>query len=159
MRYLGPIVVIPLGMLMSGTVFAQTPGGTSSSTGSPSPMSSTPNATPGTVTPGLGGTALPLPSTTPTQRATTGVIENQQLLDRPQDQPSTIQSDRASPGPTDVPAGGTITNAQQGSGGAATGNTSRVRNKSDTTSRQTAVIGPGQLSYPAALERPLPKTP
>src|SRR5262245_14263523 len=85
MRYLGISVigVALVGMVLAGAALAQTAGGTSSGAGS------TP-ATAGSVRPGT------LPSTAPAQtlRSTTGVIQNQQILDRPQDQPSTIQSDR-----------------------------------------------------------------
>jgi hypothetical protein len=160
MKYLRISLIGALFMtLLSSAAFAQTAGGTSPGAGSTPGTSTTGNATPGTVTPGIGDTVLPLPSTTPTQRATTGITENQQMLDRPQDQPSTIQSDFASPPPSDMPAGATVTNSRQGSGGTATGRPSGVRDHSDTSNRQTDVIGPGQLSYPTALERQLPKTP
>jgi hypothetical protein len=136
-------------------------------TGSATPGSVTPgtlpstaptgDATPGTVTPGIGGTALPLPSTTPTQRATTGVMENQQTLDRPQDQPSTTPPNLVTTNPSDMGTGGAVTTSQGGSGG--TGRPTHVKDTTDTSNRVTAVIGPGQLSYPAALERKSPKTP
>ena len=72
MRYLGISVigVALFGMALSGAVLAQTAGGTSSA-GS---------------TPGIAGSVRPgtLPSTAPAQtlRSTTGVIQNQQMLDR-----------------------------------------------------------------------------
>jgi hypothetical protein len=149
MRYLGISVigVALFGMLLSGAVLAQTAGGTSSGAGS---TSGTPTIGSGTSRPGT------LPSTAPAQnlRSTTGVIQNQQM----QDQPSTIPSDRASPGAVDdTLAGETVTNSQRGSGGTATGRPSTVRN--DTSGRRVAVIGPGALSYPARLERGMPKTP
>src|SRR5262245_31040346 len=147
MRYLGISVigVALVGMVLAGAALAQTAGGTSSGAGS---------------TPGIAGSVRPgiLPSTAPAQtlRSTTGVIQNQQTLDRPQDQPSTIQSDRPNSQPGDMPAAGTVTNSQQGGGGTPTGRPSRVR-VADTT--RTGVMGPGQLSYPAAIERQLPRTP
>ena len=156
MRYLGISVigVILIGTVLSGGALAQTAGGTSgagSTSGTAAPGSGTPrSATPGT-----------LPSTAPTQnlRPTTGIIENQQTRDRSLNQPSTIQSDRASPGASDLPAGGTVTLPRQDAGGSATGRPTRVRDSSDTSNRRTAVIGPGQLSYPAAMERRLPTIP
>jgi hypothetical protein len=152
MRYLGISVigVALFGMVLSGAVLAQTAGGTSSGAGS---TSGTPATGSGTSRPGT------LPSTAPAQdlRSTTGVIQNQQTLDRPVDQSSTIQSDGASPGAVDTLAGETVTNSQRGSGGTATGRPSTVRN--NTSDRRTAVIGPGDLSYPARLERGMPKTP
>ena len=126
----------------------------SSGAGSTSGTAATASGTPGSVTPGT------LPSTAPAEnlRSTTGVIQNQQTLDNSQDQPSTIPSDRASPGGVDdTLAGETVTNSQRGSGGTATGRPSTVRN--NTSDRRTAVIGPGDLSYPARLERGMPKTP
>ena len=123
----------------------------SSGAGSTSDTAATGSAAPGSVTPGT------LPSTTPTQRATTGVMENQQTLDRPQDQPSTIQPNPVTTNPSDTRTGETVTNSQRGSGGTATGRPSTVRN--NTSDRRTAVIGPGDLSYPARLERGMPKTP
>jgi hypothetical protein len=117
------------------------------------------DATPGTVTPGIGGTALPLPSTTPTQRATTGVMENQQTLDRPQDQPSTTPPNPVTTNPSDMGTGGAVTTSPGGSGGTDTGRPTHVKDTTDISNRVTAVIGPGQLSYPAALERKLSKTP
>jgi hypothetical protein len=143
MRYLG-ISVIGIALfatMLSGAALAQTSPGAGSTPG-----------TAGSVRPGT------LPSTAPAQtlRSTTGVIQNQQMLDR---QPSTIPSDRASPGLSDTSVGGTITTSQQGSGGTPTGRSSRVRDNFDTSYRRTAVISPGQLSYPAAMERQLPKTP
>ena len=46
----------------------------------------------------------PLPSIAPqTLRSTTGLIQDQQMLNRPQDQPLNIQSDPRSPGPGDRP--------------------------------------------------------
>jgi hypothetical protein len=153
MRYLGisAIGVALFGMVLSGAVLAQTAGGTSSGAGS---TSGTPTTGGGTLRPGT------LPSTAPAQnlRSTTGVIQNQQTLDRPQDQPSTIQSDRPSSQPGDMPAGGTVTNSGQGGGGIGTGRPSRVQ-KNSNSERSVAVMGPGQLSYPAAMERRLPKTP
>lgn len=147
MRYLGISVigVAIFGTMLTGAALAQTAGGTSPGAG-PTP------GTAGSVRPGT------LPSTAPAQtlRSTTGVIQNQQMLDRPQDQPSTIQSGGPSSQLSDRPAGGTVTNSGQGGGGTPTGRPSRVR-VSDTT--RTGVMGPGQLSYPAAMERQLPKTP
>ena len=126
----------------------------SSGAGSTSGTAATGSATPGSVTPGT------LPSTTPTQRATTGVMENQQTVDRPQDQPSTTPPNPVTANPSDKPAGTTVTSSQQGSGGSATGQPSRVTDAFDTSAASvTEVIGPGQLSYPAALERKMPKTP
>ena len=158
MRYLGISVigVALFGTVLSGAAFAQTAGGTSPGAGSTPGTAAT-----GSVSPGLSGTALPLPSTAPAQdlRSTTGVIENQQMLDRPLNQPSTIQSDRVNPPVSDTPAAGTATNSQQGSGGSVTGRPSGLRENSDTSKRHTAVMGPGQLSYPAALERQFPRTP
>jgi hypothetical protein len=153
MRYLGisVISVALFGMVLSGAVLAQTAGGTSSGAGS---MSGTPTIGGGTSRPGT------LPSTAPAQnlRSTTGVIQNQQMLNNSQDQPSTIPSDRASPGGVDdTLAGETVTNSQRGSGGTATGRPSTVRN--NTSDGRVAVIGPGALSYPARLERGMPKTP
>ena len=123
----------------------------SSGAGSTSGTAATGSATPGSVTPGT------LPSTAPAQilRSTTGVVENQQIPDRPQDQPATIQSDRPSSQASDVPAG-TVANSQQGGGGIGTGRRSRVKN-SDTP--RSGVIGPGEFSHPAALERQMPKIP
>ena len=153
MRYLGISVigVALFGMVLSGAVLAQTAGGTSSGAGSTSGTAATGSATPGSGTPGT------LPSTAPAQnlRSTTGVIQNQQTLDRPVDQPSTIQSDRPSSQPSDVPAG-TVATSQQGGGGIGTGRRSRVKN-SDTP--RSGVIGPGEFSHPAALERQMPKIP
>ena len=93
----------------------------SSGAGSTSDTAATGSATPGSVTPGT------LPSTTPTQRATTGVMENQQALDRPQDQPSTIQPNPVTTNPSDTRTEETVTNSQRGSGGTATGRPSTVR--------------------------------
>ena len=136
MRYLGISVigVALFGMVLHGAVLAQTP-----TIGS------------GTSRPGT------LPSTAPAQnlRSTTGVIQNQQTLDKPVNQPSTIQSNRPSSQPSDVPAG-TVATSQQGGGGIGTGRRSRVKN-SDTPG--SGVIGRGEFSHPAALERQMPKIP
>jgi hypothetical protein len=156
MTYLGISVIgIAFFGTLSSVALAQTGGGTSSGPGSTPGTPAGGTATPGLVSPGT------LPSTAPAQnlRSTTGVIQNQQMLDRPQDQPSSIQSDRASPGPVDTPAGGTVTTLRQGSGGTVTGQPTRVRDNLDTSNRRTAVIGPGEFSYPARLERGLPRSP
>jgi hypothetical protein len=157
MRYLGTSVIIGIALFgtLSGAALAQTGGGTSSGANSTPGTAAGGSATPGSVRPGT------LPSTAPAQtlRSTTGVIQNQQMLDRPQDQPSSIQSDRASPGAVDTTAAGTVTTSRQGSGGTATGQPSRVRDNTDTSNRRTAVIGPGEFSYPARLERGLPRSP
>jgi hypothetical protein len=80
----------------------QTGGGTSPGTGSTPGTAATGSATPESVSSG------PLPSIAPqTLRSTTGVIQNQQMLDRPQDQPSSIQFDPGSPGPGNRPDGDT----------------------------------------------------
>jgi hypothetical protein len=125
----------------------------SSGAGSTSGSAANGSAAPGSLTPGT------LPSTAPAQNLppTTGVIQNQQTLDNSQDQPSTIPSDRASPGTVDTLAGETVTNSQRGSAGTAIGRRSTVRN--NTSDSRTAVIGPGALSYPARLERGLPGMP
>src|SRR5215475_2300543 len=96
MRYLGIIGVALFGQVLASAALAQTAGGTSPGSG-PTP------GTAGSVRPGT------LPSTAPAQtlRSTTGVIQNQQMLDRPPDQPSSIQSDPGSPGPGDSPDGDT----------------------------------------------------
>jgi hypothetical protein len=75
---------------------------------------------------------LPLPSTTPPNPVTTN---------------------------PDIGTGGAVTTSQGGSGGTATGPPTHVKDTTDISNRVTAVIGPGQLSYPAALERKSPKTP
>ena len=148
MRYLGISVigVALFGQVLAGAALAQTAGGTSPGAG-PTP------GTAGSVRPGT------LPSTAPAQNLppTTGVIQNQQTLDNSQDQPSTIPSDRASPGTVDTLAGETVTNSQRGSAGTAIGRRSTVRN--NTSDSRTAVIGPSALSYPARLERGLPGMP
>jgi hypothetical protein len=163
MKHLGIRLIGALfGTVLSGAALAQTAGGTSSGGGSTSGTAAPGSATPGSVSPGLPSRTLPLPSTAPApaQRSTTGIIENQQMLDRSSDQPSTIQSDRANPQASDMPAGGgTVTLPRQDAGGTATGRASRVRDSSDISNRRTAVIGPGQLSFPAAMERRLPITP
>ena len=143
--------------VLSGAAFAQTAGGGSPGSARTPGAASTPGtATPGTMAPALGGPALPSPSTTPTQRATTGVIENQQTLDRPQDQPSTIQPNPVTTEPSDMRTGGAVTISRQGSGGTATGRRSRVNQVEHTV---TAVIGSGQLSRPLPMERQLPTLP
>jgi hypothetical protein len=82
------------------------------------------------------------------------------MRERPQDQPATTQSDRASPQqPSDMPDATTVANSQPASGDTPGGRPSHQRNKSDTSNRQLAVMGPGRLSHPAAMERKLPKTP
>ena len=126
----------------------------SSGAGSASGTATTGSATPGSVTPGT------LPSTTPTQRATTGVMENQQTLDRPQDQRSTIQPNPVTTNPSDTRTGGAVTTSQEGSGGTATGRPSKVnQNQVQAEHALTSVIGPGQLSRPLRMERKLPRTP
>jgi hypothetical protein len=162
MRYIGiSLVGSLLLMALSGVASAQTAGGASpGSARTPGAASAPGTTTSGTVTPGLGGTALPLPSTTPTQRATTGVMENQQTLDRPQDQPSTIQPNPVTTNPIDTRTGGAVTTSQEGSGGTATGHPSGVNpNQVQVEHALTAVIGPGQLSRPLPMERKLPRTP
>src|SRR5262249_30988726 len=103
--------------VLPSAAFAQTAGVASSGAGSTPGTSSTGNTIHGTVAPRLADPALPLPSTSPTQRATTGVIENQQMLDKPQDQSTTIQSNPTIPEPSDMPAAGTLTTSRQESGG------------------------------------------
>jgi len=126
----------------------------SSGAGSTSDTAATGSAAPGSVTPGT------LPSTTPTQRATTGVMENQQTLDRPQDQPSTIQPNPVTTNPSDTRTGETVTISRQGSGGTPTGRPSKVnQNQVQAEHALTSVIGPGQLSRPLPMERRLPRTP
>lgn len=156
-KYVGCSVIGALLLtILPGTTFSQTAGvasrnlsGTAASRGAAS----------GTTTPGLGTMPLPLPSTSPVGRATTGIIDNQQTLDRTPDQPSGIETNPATPS-SDTPAGQTATITQErGSGGIANGRMSRVHDKPNENDRITAVIGPGQFSYPAALERNWPKTP
>jgi len=157
-RYVGYSVIGAfLLMIPPGTAFSQSAGGGSRSA---SGTAASRGAVPGTTTPGLGTMPLPLPSTSPVGRATTGIIENQQTLDRTPGQPSGIDTNPATPS-SDTPAGETATVTQdRGSGGGiATGRMSRVQDKSHENDRSTAVIGPGQLSYPASLERRMPKTP
>jgi hypothetical protein len=79
-----------------------------------------------------------------TPLSTTGVVQNQQMLDRPQDQPSSIEADTGSTGPGDGPDGDTITavGSQQDSN----------ENGNDGQSSF------GQLSYPAAMEGEVAKT-
>jgi hypothetical protein len=158
MRYLSISLTGALFLtVLSGAAFAQTAGGGSPGSARTPGAASTPSATtPGTVAPGLGGPALPSPSTTPTQRATTGVIENQQTLDQPQGQPSTIQPNPVTTNPSDRRTGEVVTISRQGSGGTATGRRSRVNQVEHAL---TAVIGPGQLSRPLRMERQLPTTP
>jgi hypothetical protein len=87
---------------LATSALAQTGGGTSPDAGSNPGTAATGNATLESVSQGL------LPSIAPqTLRSTTGVTQNQQVLDRPQDQPSSIQSDPGSPGPGDGPDGDT----------------------------------------------------
>jgi hypothetical protein len=86
----------------------------------------------------------PQPSNAPqTLRPTTGVTQNQQMLDRPQDQPSSIQADAGSPGPGDRPDGDTI---------------SAVSSQQDSDENGNGQSSFGQLSYPAAMEREVAKT-
>jgi hypothetical protein len=62
----------------------------------------------------------------------------------------------------DTPAGQAATATQErgsGGGGVANGGMSSVRDEAKKADRVTAVIGPGQLSYPARLERKWPKVP
>ena len=143
--------------MLSGAAVAQIAGSGSRGT---SGTSTSRSATAGMTTPGLGTMPLPLPPTSPVGRATNGVTENQQALDKPPGQPSGIQTNRVTPS-SDMPAGQTATASQErGSGGAApNGNASRVQDNSNQSDRVSAVIGPGQLSYPAALERQWPKIP
>jgi len=123
----------------------------SSGAGSTSGAAATGSESSGSATP-----ATP-PSTAP---AATSVMEGQQTPDRPQDQPATTQSDRASAQqPNDMPDATTVANSQPASGDAPGGRPSHQKNKPDTSSRQLAVMGPGRLSRPAAMERLLPKTP
>jgi hypothetical protein len=80
----------------------QTTGGTSPDAGSTPGTAATGSATPESVSQG------PLPLIAPqTLRSTTGVTQNQEMLDRPQDRPSSIQSNPESPGPGDEPDGDT----------------------------------------------------
>ena len=144
---------ILVGMLLSGAAIAQTAGGNASGAGSTPGASSTGTPRPGTVTPGTAGTQLGLPSTTPTQRTTTGIIENQQMQNRTADQPSAIEPSPASPPASDIQSGAMITTSRQGSGGTVTGRPSHVRDNSETANRDSGVIGPGQLSHPSALEQ------
>jgi len=148
---IGPLLLT----MLPGAAFAQGAGGTSRS-----PSGTSTSAPSGMTTPGLRTMPLPLPSTSPTGRATNGVIENQQTLGTRPGQPSSIQTNRAAPS-GDIPAGQTATTSQEhGSGGGpANGRMSRVQDNSNEADRVTAVIGPGQLSYPAALERHWPKSP
>jgi hypothetical protein len=89
---------------LAPVALAQTGGGTSPAAGS----------TPGTA---AAGSAIPesvsrgtLPSIAPpTLRSATDFIQNQEMLDRPQDQPPSIQSVRGSPEPSDRPDGETDT--------------------------------------------------
>jgi hypothetical protein len=143
--------------MQSGATFSQATGGISRSL---SGTSTSRSATAGMTTPGLGTMPLPLPPTSPVGRATNGVTENQQTLDKPPGQPSGIQTNRVTPS-SDMPAGQTATASQErgSGGGAANGNASRVQDNSNESDRVSAVIGPGQLSYPAALERQWPKIP
>jgi hypothetical protein len=142
--------------MQSGATFSQATGGISRSL---SGTSTSRSVAAGMTTPGLGTMSLPLPPTSPVGRATNGVTENQQTLDKPPGQPSGIQTNRVTPS-SDMPAGQTATASQErGSGGAANGNASRVQDNSNESDRVSAVIGPGQLSYPAALERQWPKIP
>ena len=115
-KYVGYSVIGALLLtILPGTTFSQTAGvasrnlsGTAASRGAAS----------GTTTPGLGTMPLPLPSTSPVGRATTGIIDNQQTLDRTPDQPSGIETNPATPS-SDTPAGQTATITQErGSGGA-----------------------------------------
>jgi hypothetical protein len=76
---------------------ATTGGGTSPETGSTPGTAATGSAIPESVSQG------PLPIAPQTLQSTTGVTQNQQMLDRPQDQPSSIQPDPGSPGPGDSP--------------------------------------------------------
>jgi hypothetical protein len=88
---------------LASAALPQTGGGTSPDAGS----------TLGTAT----GSAIPesvsrgtLPSIAPqTLSSTTGVNQNQEMLDKPQDQPSSIQSVRGSPEPSDRSDGETDT--------------------------------------------------
>jgi hypothetical protein len=118
---------------------AQTDGGTSRGAGSLPSTAPTGSAIPESVSQG------PLPLIAPQSLlSTTSVTQNQQRLDTPQDQPSSIQSDPGNPGLGDRPNGDTITavSSQQDSN----------ENGNDGQSSF------GQLSYPAATERELAKT-
>jgi hypothetical protein len=75
--------------VLPGAVLAQTTGGTSHGA---SGTTASRSATPGMTTPGLGAMPLPLPATGPVGRSTTGIIENQQTLDRAPGQPSSIET-------------------------------------------------------------------
>jgi hypothetical protein len=80
----------------------QAGGGTPPDAGSTPGTAATGSALPESVSQG------PLSLIAPqTLRSTTGVAQNQQMLDGPQDQPSSIQTDPGSPGPGDGPDGDT----------------------------------------------------
>ena len=87
----------------------------------------------------------PLPSMAPQSLQSRTKGSQNQMLDRPQNQPSSIQSDPGSPGPGARPNGDTIT--------ALTSQQDSSKNDNDGTSSF------GQLSYPTTMERQLTKTP
>src|SRR4051794_18151507 len=99
-RYVGYSVIGAFLMIPPGTAFSQSAGGGSRGA---SGTTASRRAVPGTTTPGLGTMPLPLPSTNPVGRATTGIIENQQTLDRTPGQPSGIDTNPATPS-SDTPA-------------------------------------------------------
>src|SRR5262245_7118194 len=87
---------------LATAMLEQTGSGTSPGAGSTPGTAATGNATLESVSQG------PLPTIAPqTLRSTTVVTQNQQVLDRPQDQPSGIQTDPGSPGLGDRPDGDT----------------------------------------------------
>src|SRR6476619_7357042 len=141
-----------VGMLLSGTAMAQTARGTSSGAGSTAGAAGTGAAPAGTVSPGTAGAVLGLPSTSPAQRATTVIIENQQMQNKAVDQPAATEPSLASPPASDIGTGAMVTTTRQG-GGVATGRPSGVRDISHTADRDSGVIGPGQISHPSALEK------
>src|SRR6185503_4071459 len=94
-KYVGYSAIACLLMIPPGTAFSQTAGGGSrGASGTAASRAATPG---GTTTPGLGTMPLPLPSTSPVGRATTGIMENQQTLDRTPGQPSGIDTNPATP--------------------------------------------------------------
>jgi hypothetical protein len=133
---------------------AQADAGTSPDAGSTPGTAATGSAIPESVSRGT------LPSIAPqTLPSTTGVTQNQHKLDRPQVQPSRIQSDPGSPEPSDTSTTGvtqnqhTLDKPQDQPSSSQSGPGSPE--PSDTPGGDTSF---GQLSYPNAIERQLPKT-
>jgi hypothetical protein len=153
------IIGLAIGTALSGAAWAQTAGGGGAATGGGAGGGGSAVGAPlGPSTPGTAAQNPLNPTTpagTPTQRAVTGINQNQQLSTTPGAPSDTTTDTGAGNMPSDAPAGSTTTRTRVGPGTA----TGRVPRETNVAS---GVEGPGQLSRPTAFELHsgrVPKTP